>query len=51
MKPWHRLHREAVSTPSLKELKPKLDEALGSLTWYPHVVVSNPAFGRGIGTR
>ena len=32
MRPWHRLPREAVGTPSLEALRGRLDGALGSLS-------------------
>jgi len=31
---WHRLQREAVEAPSLEAFKARLDETLGSLTWW-----------------
>jgi len=31
---WHRLQREAVEAPCLGAFKARLDETLGSLTWW-----------------
>jgi len=34
LRPWHRLPREAVATPSLAVFKVRLDGALSSLVWW-----------------
>jgi len=33
VRPWHRLPREAVDTPSLEVFRTRLEGALGSLSW------------------
>jgi len=33
LKPWHRLPREVVESPSLEIFKPRLDKVLCSLLW------------------
>jgi len=34
VRPWHRLPREAVDTPSLAVFKARLDRALSNLVWW-----------------